>query len=437
MKRISLFILLIFTTLNINCQEFNTFFCDSTLRVDYIFAGDNKNQHIFYHEASQYPGWAGRKSKLAQKFLNGNGQITIKDVETKQIIYVNTFSTLFLEWQTEEEATKVQKSFENSFLIPFPRKSIEITVSLTDTHQKVSSELTHIISPDDILIRKVKSPNYSYNYLLKNGDNSKCVDIAFISEGYTESEMQKFHYDCERAIDALFSHEPFSHLKSKFNVLAVDCPSQNQGPCIPRKNIWNDLPSGTHYDTFYSDRYLMTSKMWQVYDILDGIPFEQIIILVNTDLYGGGGIFNQINVFPSDHITFKPLLVHEFGHGYAGLGDEYYYDDGFQTRYPSDAEPWEPNLTTLVDFGSKWKGMISKDTPIPTPATNTKGIPYRERMKNKELTQSVGVFEGGGYQSKGVYRPAQECRMKVLEVEDFCPVCTKAICDITDFYTQE
>lgn len=417
-------------------QTFEGYFCDSTLRLDYIFAGDSKNQHIFYHQATQFPGWAGRRRHLSEKFLNGNGQITVKDAETHQTIYVNTFSTLFLEWQTEEEATKVQKAFENSFLIPFPKRSVEITVSLTDTHQKVSSKLTHIVSPDDILIKKVNAPLYPYNYLLKSGEPSNCVDIAIISEGYTKNEMDKFQSDCKRAVDALFSHEPFSQLKNKFNVISVECPSKASGPSIPRMNIWNELPSGTHYDTFYTDRYLMTSKMWQVYDILNYIPFEHIIILVNTSLYGGGGIFNQINVFPSDHPTFKPLLVHEFGHGYAGLGDEYYYDDGFETRYPNDCEPWEPNLTTLFDFSSKWKDMLKKNTPIPTPETDTNGISFRERMRIKGLTQNVGVFEGGGYQSKGVYRPAQECRMKVLEVEDFCPVCTKAIKDITVFYTQ-
>ena len=437
MKRTFFLIILFVLVCTSRGQVFEQFFRDSTLRVDYIFAGDNRSQQIYYHEATQFPGWAGRKHRLSEKFLNGNGQIMVKDVHSGQVIYVNTFSALFLEWQTEEEATKVKKAFENSLLIPFPKREVEVTVTLTDTHQKVSAQLTHKISPDDILIKKVNAPLYPYHYLLKSGDKSDCVDIAIISEGYSEDEMDKFHADCERTIDALFSHEPFLQLKPKFNVIAVDCPSKASGPSIPRKNIWNNLPSGTHYDTFYSDRYLMTSKMWQVYDILNNIPFEQIIILVNTDLYGGGGIFNQINVFPADHPTFKPLLVHEFGHGYAGLGDEYFYDDGFETRYPSDCEPWEPNLTTLFDFDSKWKDMLEDETPIPTEELNVKHIPYFQRMQLKTLTQKVGVYEGGGYQSKGVYRPAQECRMKVLEVEDFCPVCSRAIKNITEFYTLE
>ena len=344
---------------------------------------------------------------------------------------------MFQEWQTEEEATKLSKSFENSYVIPYPKRPIEVTITLRDTHARVTSELCHVVDPSDILIRKVEKNRYDYSYVLKSGESNSCVDIAIIPEGYTSSEKEKFLKDCQRTVDALFSHEPFSGMKSRFNVLAVDCPSRESGPTIPRRQEWKDLPCGSHYDTFYTDRYLMTSKMWNVYDILDGIPFDQIIILVNTDLYGGGGIYNQINVFPADHPTFKPLLVHEFGHGYGGLADEYYYDDQFETKYPSDTEPWEPNITTMVDFKSKWKDMLPSGTAIPTPFTP---LSYRELLdKNlpKAYTQKIGVYEGGGYQSKGVYRPCQECRMKVLEVEDFCPVCTRALKEVTEFYTSK
>ena len=158
--------------------------------------------------------------------------------------------------------------------------------------------------------------------------------------------------------------------------------------------------------------------------------------MVNSSEYGGGGIYNQINVVTSDHYTFKQVFVHEFGHGYGGLGDEYDYGDQEETMYPTDTEPWEPNLTTLVDFDSKWADLVPEGTPIPTPRKNytIQGFLTPKDIQNK-LTQTVGVFEGGGYQSKGVYRPAQECRMKVNEVDDFCPVCTRHLIQLTDFYT--
>jgi hypothetical protein len=272
-------------------------------------------------------------------------------------------------------------------------------------------------------------------------DITTCIDLAIVAEGYTHSQMEKFYSDCQRVVDALFAHEPFTSMKSRFNVVVVAAESADSGPSIPHLGRWHSTAVGTHYDTFYSDRYLMTHDMHRLYDLLAGIPFEHIIVLVNSDTYGGGGIYNQLTVTTSDHPTSRQVLVHEFGHAYGGLGDEYFYDDSYETMYPADTEPWEPNLTTLMDFGSKWADMLPKDTPIPTPPAKIpdykKVKTEAERQQLNAATQRVGVFEGGGYQSKGVYRPAQECRMKINEVEDFCPVCSRALVRITDFYTSQ
>jgi len=436
MKKIILLVL-IFNYHNICSQDFNTYFEDATLRLDYIFAGDSRATHIYFHQSSKIDGWAGRRNKLSEKYLNGNGQIIVKDLQTQNVIYCNSFSTLFQEWQSEKEATEIKKSFENSYLVPYPKRPVEITITLTDSHNKISAQFSHIINPKDILIKKIRNNLYPYKYILQSGSQSSCVDIAIISEGYTKSEMNKFHSDCIRVVDALFSHEPFASMKNKFNVIAVDCPSEDSGPSIPRFDKWANTSVNTHYDTFYTDRYLMTSNIWRVYDVLSCIPFEQIIVMVNSKEYGGGGIFNQINVITSDHYTFKEVLVHEFGHGYGGLGDEYDYGNQASTMYPTDTEPWEPNLTTLVDFSHKWADLIPNGTPIPTPPINF-SFNYINQPKSliKKITQCVGVFEGGGYQSKGVYRPAQECRMKVNEVEDFCPVCSRHLIKLTKFYTE-
>jgi hypothetical protein len=254
--------------------------------------------------------------------------------------------------------------------------------------------------------------------------------------------MGKFYHDCQRAVDALFAWEPFKSLKSRFNVVAVAAPSQEAGPTVPHQNVWHTTPAGSHYDTFYTDRYLMSQDMHKIYDLLSGVPFEHIMVLVNSDTYGGGGIYNQVTFSTSDHPTFKEVFVHEFGHSYGGLADEYAYDDMDSEWYPADTEPWEPNITTLKDFNSKWADLMPKKQPIPTPL-DPKVPDFKKIDKNdtkamealNKCTQVVGVFEGAGYQSKGCYRPAQECRMKINEVEDFCPVCTRAIIRITDFYT--
>ena len=335
------------------------------------------------------------------------------------------------------------------------------------------------VDPKDVLIRKIGDNGIPFHYVWKGKEASsslqqgtradneprsgqgrnyiastydpfndvniaECVDLAIVAEGYTEAQMGKFYHDCNRVVDALFAREPFKSMKNRFNVVAVAAPSQEAGPSVPHRDVWHTSPAGSHYDTFYTDRYLMTQEMHKVYDLLSGVPFEHILVMVNSDTYGGGGVYNQVTCFTSDHPTFKEVLVHEFGHSYAGLADEYAYDDMDSEWYPADTEPWEPNITTLKDFNSKWADMMPKKQPIPTPldpkVPNFKQVDKNDPKAMEALnkaTQVVGVFEGAGYQSKGCYRPAQECRMKINEVEDFCPVCTRAIQRITDFYTAQ
>lgn len=471
MKRLSLSALLLCCTLAASAEvEFSRYFEDNTLRIDYIFAGDQQRQDIYLDELFKQDRWAGRKKRLDEKFLNGNGQLTVRDHATGQVIYVWTFSTLFQEWLQDDESKTLRRSFESSFNVPFPKQKVDITVTLTDNRGKVRTSMTHVVDPTDILIRHIVNNGIPYHYIWKGADGgaqpqasprsrdytptpydaskgvniTDCVDLAILAEGYTEAEMGKFYTDCQRAVDALFEREPFKSLKDRFNVVAVAAPSLTSGPSVPHKGIWSHTAASTHYDTFYTDRYLTTSNMHAIYDLLSGVPFEHIMVLVNSDTYGGGGIYNQVTFATSDHPTFKQVFVHEFGHSYGGLADEYAYDDMDSEWYPADTEPWEPNITTLHDFGSKWADMMPKRQPIPTPL-DPKVPNYRTIDKNdvkamerlNASVQVVGVFEGAGYQSHGAYRPAQECRMKINEVLDFCPVCSRAITRITEFYTSK
>ena len=469
MKRILFTLSIAILAMTAMAQQFDNVFESRTLRLDYIFAGNHDAQQIYLEQMYVTSQWAGRKSRLADVPLKGNGQIQVKDHATGQVLFVHTFSTLFQEWLATEEATKVSKAFATSYNVPMPKRPVDVTVTLTDFHGKVVTSLTHTVDPTDILIRQIGDNGIPYHYIWKGKtvetqnlaspdqpgkrnymptegplggepDITECIDLAIVAEGYTRAQMGKFYADCQRVVDALFAHEPFTSMKDRFNVVAVAAESLTSGPSVPHLGRWSATPVGTHYDTFYSDRYLMTQDIHRLYDVLSGVPFEHIIVLVNSDTYGGGGIYNQITVTTSDHPTFHQVLVHEFGHAYAGLGDEYFYDDAYESMYPADTEPWEPNLTTLVDFQSKWADMVPKGVAIPT-APDPKVPNYRKITNEKEqrlldaATQRVGVFEGGGYQSKGVYRPAQECRMKINEVQNFCPVCSRAIQRITDFYT--
>ena len=473
MKRLSLSALLLCFTLAAGAEvDFNRYFEDNTLRIDYIFAGDQQRQDIYLDELFKQDRWAGRRNRLDEVFLKGNGQLTVKDHASGAVIYVWTFSTLFQEWLQDDESKTLRRAFESSFNVPFPKQKVDVTVTLTDNHGRVTTSMTHSVDPADILIRHIGTNGIPYHYIWKGNhdksagtgtnnpstksrsyiptpyDESKdvdltgCVDLAILAEGYTEAEMGKFYADCQRAVDALFEREPFKSLKNSFNVVAVAAPSLTSGPSVPHQKIWSNTAASTHYDTFYTDRYLTTSNMHTIYDLLSGVPFEHIMVLVNSDTYGGGGIYNQVTFATSDHPTFKQVFVHEFGHSYGGLADEYAYDDMDSEWYPADTEPWEPNITTLHDFGSKWADMMPKRQPIPTPldpkVPNYRTIDKDDAKAMERLNASVqvvGVFEGAGYQSHGAYRPAQECRMKINEVLDFCPVCSRAIKRITEFYT--
>lgn len=460
-------VLAVMTALPLEAQNFDKYFEDATLRLDYIMAGNSNEQHIYLEDLKRQERWAGRKTRLAEAHLEGNGQLTMRDHASQEIIYVWTFSTLFQEWLMEAEAKAVNRAFEASYNVPFPKIKVDVTLTLTNAHRVVTTEMTHTVDPEDILIRRVSENTIPYHYVWKGGpsdvpvktdkrdrewipipydemrgvDLSECIDLAIVAEGYTESEMGKFYADCQRAVDALFAREPFSSLKDRFNVVAVAAPSLQSGPSVPLHGRWVNTSTQSHYSTFYSDRYLTTKSVHRVYDLLSAVPFEHIIILVNSDTYGGGGIYNQLMLVTADHPTFAEVLVHEFGHSFAGLGDEYAYGNSAEVYYPAHIEPWEPNLTTLVDFESKWADMLPRHQPVPTPLDPN--VPDYRKMDFSDAkavealnaaTQVLGVFEGAGYQSKGCYRPAQECRMKINEVRDFCPVCARAIRRVTDYY---
>lgn len=412
---------------SMNGQDFNDYFVDKTLRVDYIFTGDAEHQHIYLDELCALPQWAGRRHRLSELPLGGNGDVEMTDKETGKVIYRTSFSSLFQEWLGESEAKQVKRGFENTFLLPYPKRAALVTVRLKDAYQKESASLTHEVNPSDILIHQRGETHITpHRYLLQSGSDEDCIDVAIMAEGYTETEMELFYEDAQRACDAIFEHVPFKQLKNRFNIVAVASPSHDSGVSIPRQNEWKSTAVNSHFDTFYSDRYLTTRSVKAVHNWLAGIPYEHIIILANTDTYGGGGIYNSYTLTTAHHSMFRPVVVHEFGHSFGGLADEYAYTEAPSPLYPYSIEPWEQNITTLVDFGSKWKDMLPEGTPVPTPA----------ETDESKLYSKVGVFEGAGYSLKGIYRPTTECRMKINEAPRFCPVCERALERMIRFYTE-
>ena len=404
-------------------QVFDDYFEDKTLRIDYIFSGNSSSQAISLDQLNQSPRWYGKRSNLSEVPVEGNGAIIVREHSKENIIYKNSFSTLFQEWQTTDEAKTTIKAFENVFLVPMPKDTVDITVELRNNRREVVASMTHVVNPKDILIRHIGEHKTPYETMLQAADTTRCINIAFVAEGYTLEEMPIYIEDVKKSIDALFSHEPFKSRKEVFNIIAVEPASEESGTSVPRKGIWKRTALGSHFDTFYTERYLTTLHLKRLHDVLAGLPYEHIIVLVNTEVYGGGGILNSYNLSAAHHAKTLPVVVHEFGHSFAGLADEYAYDNEPIPMYPADIEPWEPNITTLKDFHGKWEQMISKKTPVPTPA-------------DKKYADAVGVYEGAGYSLNGVYRPMQDCRMRTNENPTFCPVCQKAINNLIDFYVK-
>lgn len=410
--------LLIITTLaltattSVQAQEFDRYFTDKTLRIDYNFAGNANEQRIAVDELKQMPGWYGKRKHLAELPMEGNGQITVRDHRTGAVIYRNSFSTLFQEWLSYPESQTNTQSFENVFLVPMPKDTVDITVDLRNNRREITTQLTHQVVPTDILIRRLGDKNTTpYETLQHAADTTKCIHIAFLAEGYKNEEMPVFINDAKIAIDAIFAHEPFKANKEKFNIIAVKSPSEESGTSEPGNGIWRKTALSSHFDTFYSDRYLTTLNIKDLHNWLAGTPYEHIIVLVNTEKYGGGGILNSYNLSMTHHEKFRPVVVHEFGHSFAGLADEYAYETDELPMYPLDIEPWEKNITTKVDFHGKWENLIGKD-------------------------KEAGLYEGAGYLPKGVYRAYPDCRMRTNENPEFCGACKQELQRVIDFYTK-
>ena len=279
-----------------------------------------------------------------------------------------------------------------------------------------------LIDPEDYFIRKEPVIEAKFKKISGVRDHHEAVDLVFVAEGYTTDEMEKFLNDVNRLAGILFENAPFKDYDKEINIWAVYAVSDESGTDIPGEGIYRKTALNSSFYTFDLARYLTTFDIKSVRDYAAVVPYDNIIVLINSERYGGGGMYNYYSGTTSDHYLTPQVFTHEFGHGFTGLADEYYSSDvAYEEFYPFSVEPWEPNITTLVDFESKWKDMIAEDTPVPTPLT-------------EEFSDIVGLFEGGGYSAKGIYRPQMDCRMKSNEAKGYCIVCEEAIRKMIEFY---
>ncbi len=424
MKKI---LLLILTVLSVSAYShninFDDYFIGKTLRLDYIQAGNSENNIIYFEKIKQEPFWGGSHKNLIDTFNYGEYRVMMYHKETGKLIYSRGYATLFQEWQATPEAMVVNRSFYESVVMPFPKSTCFVTIERRDEKNNFVEIFRYEVKPNDIFIEKDLKYNFKTYKLVDNGDPAIKVDIVFLAEGYQQNEMEKFQQDVKRLTDSLFQYEPFKSHKNDFNIHLVESFSKDKGTDVPGKNVWKNTIFNSNFYTFGTERYLTTKDFQTVRDVAALAPYDQIYILVNTPMYGGGGIYNYYNLCVSDHPAAPMVLVHEFGHGFGGLADEYWTSDvAVEEYYSTDIEPADPNITTLVNFSSKWADMVDKNTPVPTPAT-------------EKYINTIGVFEGGGYIEKGVYRPQQNCIMRSLEYP-FCKVCQRALEKMILFYSE-
>jgi hypothetical protein len=424
MKSCFYLIFLLFPFL-LNAQtDFDKYFTDKSLRFDFLLGGDDSLVYVFPQQMAEEPHWAGPRNGLISPFNYGTYRFQLFDTKTNKLIFSKGFSTLFQEWQTTAEAKITTKAFYQAAIFPFPKHKVRLHIDARQWDGTFSTLFSTEIDPDDYFIKKEKRNSFQNISILSNGNPHVKVDLVILAEGYALNEREKFEADAKRVTEYLFSEEPFKSEKENFNINAVFVPSAESGTDVPGENIYKNTHFNSTFYTFDLPRYLTTSDMKSVYDAASATPYDQIYVLVNTDRYGGGGFYNFLSVCTSDNLLSKEVFIHEFGHGLAGLGDEYYTSDvAYEDFYNLEVEPWEANLTTLVNFEKKWKATLNESTPIPTP-------------RNEKFKNTVGVYEGGGYMYKGIYSPFMNCRMKSNNAEGFCPVCQDAIKKVIRYYCE-
>jgi hypothetical protein len=406
-------------------QQYSDFFIDKACRIDFHFCGNATQTAVFLDNVKQEPFWGGRRAHLSNDLNLGDFRFKVLDSISGKLIYIDGFSALFHEWQSTPEAQKVSKSFEQTIQFPYPKNSVTLIIEKRLDLDHWQELFRSVISPTDKLIQQTAPTNVPIKIISKTASPEKAIDIAVIAEGYSAGEEQKFYKDAQRLAENLLSYQPFTTYKNRINIYAIAAISVDSGISMPQKSIWKNTVVGSHFFTFYEPRYLTTTNTFKLYNLAALVPYDAIYVLANTKTYGGGGIFNFYALTAADNKLATQVTVHEFGHSFAGLADEYFYDkDVLDATYEIKIEPWEPNITSLVQFDRKWKSRVAEGTAVPTP-------------KSDSINIKLGVFEGGGYLKKGMYRPSFDCRMRTNKAPEFCPVCKNAIEKMILFLTEE
>jgi hypothetical protein len=448
-------------------ELFDTHFTDKTMRVDYFHSGGRGSQIIGLDRVVSDGPWPGSRTRLVDDLNLGKYLFEVIDRKTNRVIYSRGFASIYGEWETIPEARVRHRTFHESLRFPWPRRPVQVVLHVRDEENSFREIWSTVIDPSSRFVNPVdRAPMGEVWPIIENGPPAEKVDLLVLSEGYTVDELPKFHADAERLVSALFEEEPFASRRSDFNVWGLDLPSTESGVSRPRAMEFRRTPLSAEYNIFDSERYVLTYDNRALRDAASAAPYEFLEILVNEEQYGGGGIFNFQATTAADTKFSEYVFIHEFGHHFAGLADEYYTSDvAYETGAAYHPEPWEPNVTALHDPEAlKWGDLVAADTPLPTPwdkdefeASSNAAQAERRELRSQGAPESdidqlftaqvehdmavltgmsyagrVGAFEGASYEPAGLYRPEVDCIMFTRNPVGFCRVCRRAITRVID-----
>ena len=406
---------------NASAVDFQKYFHDRTLRIDYLRKGNAKSNTIEVSAfVSKNGTWAGSLVHLIDPFDYGAFRIVVKDAASGTDIYTRTYTTLFQEYVATPTGADSVATFQETVLVPFPKDKVKLCFQQRDKNQRFVTQKEVLFDPATTTTVTRQGASQPIK-LLYSGDSHKKLDVVIVADGYTKKDAKKMEADFNTFAQSLVKMSPYKNHVNDFNIWGVATVSKDRGITNPIKNQILNTAIGSSYNIMGIARYLMTYELFRLHDAIGDAPYEQIIIMSNSEVYGGGAIYNfYANVVVSSQTDY--VLPHEFGHTFGGLADEYVDEDiSYEELHSTNSEPLQPNITTLVDFEKKWKDLVAADTPIPTPIS-------------AQNLKKVGAYEGGGYRKKGIYRPAIRCMMS--SGGSFCPVCKRALNEMFKIYTE-
>ena len=465
---------------------FKNSFENATLRVDYFHMGDAKEEWIAIDRLYRQPIWPGSQTKLIDDLNNGNYYIKVFDKSGKVLLFSKGFNSYFGEYKTTAPAINgIKRTYAETALLPFPKDTVLFSISMRDSLQRLKEIFRQKISPfSSSIIKENRSKGVKVIPQHVMGDPAHKVDLVIVGEGYIAEEYQKFKKDLAHFSEVLFSYAPYDSYRDRFNIYGVFFPSAESGCDEPTHGVYKNTVLDASFNSLGSPRYLLTENTRRLYDLASAAPCDAVVIMVNQQRYGGGGIYNYFATFTSDNYWSDFVFVHEFGHSFAGLADEYYSSStAYDQFYPPNIEPLEPNITALLDPNLlKWKHLVQPDTPIPTPWNkddyDRTSLEYQKKrgeinrkiarlerrgadslqitkakseanelsrffeakldsiIQNDTYHDKVGAFEGAGYVSRGLYRPMIDCIMNRKKAKTFCKVCQEAIERVIKKYTE-